>query len=75
MSGAATSSVKMNVNTADAMDTTAQRIITWAIPILEASGRKIHAPSNAPNFPLAAHIPLRVDRHGRENVILGSMNV
>lgn len=65
----------MKVKIADAIDTNAQSIITWATPILDASGKKIHAPSKAPNFPLAAHIPLRVDRHGREKVMLGSINV
>ena len=75
VSDEAVSSMKNKVNIAAMTDTIAHNIMTWALPSHEANGRKIDEPSNAPHFPLAAHTPLRVDRHGREKVMLGSIKV
>jgi hypothetical protein len=49
--------------------------MTLSLPSQLARGRNSSEPKSAPIFPLAAQMPLRVDRQGRENVMLGIMNV
>ena len=49
--------------------------IILSLPRQFERGRNIMDPKRAPTFPLAAHTPFRVDRHGREKVILGIMKV
>ena len=69
------SSVKKKVRIAEMADMIAHSIITSALPTHEAKCRKMDAQINAPSFPLAVHAPSRVDRHGHEKVMLGSMKV
>lgn len=52
-----------------------QQTITTLSPHRSAAGANILAPTNAPNFPAAALIPFRVERHSSEYVTDGSRNV
>jgi hypothetical protein len=56
-------------------DTEEQAIITLSLPSQVARGKNIIEPRSAPTFPLAAQIPFKVERHGREKVILGIIKV
>ena len=55
--------------------TTLQVIITALSPKLSAAGANSIEPRNAPLFPAAALMPLRVDRHSSEYVTDGSKKV
>ena len=71
----AESLVKKRVNIAPTSDTHAQSLMTCASPTHVANGRKSTAPSKAPILPLAAQMPFKVERIGREKVMLGSIKV
>lgn len=55
--------------------TNPQLTMTTLSPHSLAAGANTLAPTNAPNFPAAALIPFKVDRHSSEYVTEGSKNV